>query len=258
MGVAGAAAATVFGQAVACVLSIVFHVRGNRELRLPLRGFRPQRRAFRQILSIGVPSILIQAIGSLMSYGMNRILLGFVSTAAAVFGVYYKLQSIIFMPVFGLNNGMVPIVAYNYGARKKSRIVRTVRLSCVTAVAMMAAGLLLMQLLPETLLLLFDAQEQMLRVGVPAMRIMSLCFLPAGFCIVISSVFQALGNGVYSMITSFLRQVVVLLPVAYLLSLAGRVELVWWAFPIAEVASLVFTLLFLRRINRRVLQPLEG
>ena len=258
MGVAGAAAATVFGQAVACVLAIVFHVRGNRELRLPLRGFRPQRRAFRQILSIGVPSILIQAIGSLMSYGMNRILLGFVSTAAAVFGVYYKLQSIIFMPVFGLNNGMVPIVAYNYGARKKSRIVRTVRLSCVTAVAMMAAGLLLMQLLPETLLLLFDAQEQMLRVGVPAMRIMSLCFLPAGFCIVISSVFQALGNGVYSMITSFLRQVVVLLPVAYLLSLAGRVELVWWAFPIAEVASLVFTLLFLRRINRRVLQPLEG
>ena len=257
MGIAGAAAATVFGQAVACVVAIVFNLTRNHELHLSFRGFRPRWKICRVILAIGIPSILMQAIGSVMSFGMNQILLSFVSTAAAVFGVYYKLQSIIFMPVFGLNNGMVPIIAYNYGARKKDRMVKTIKLSVICAVAMMLLGLLIMQVIPDKMLLLFDAKENMLSIGVPALRTLSISFIFAGFCIVIGSVFQALGNGVYSMLVSFIRQVIVLLPVAYLLSLSGDVNLVWWSFPIAEVASMLCSLLFLARINRKIFKPME-
>ncbi len=257
MGIAGAAVATVFGQAVACVLAIVFHQAKNKEIRLKFRGFRPGWELCRVVLAIGVPSILMQAIGSVMCFGMNQILLSFVSTAAAVFGVYFKLQSMVFMPVFGLNNGMVPIIAYNYGARRKDRMLKTIRLSAVTAVVMMLAGLAVMQAAPETMLRLFNADDNMLDIGVPALQTLSISFLFAGFGIVISSVFQALGNGVYSLIISFVRQVIVLLPAAYLLSLSGRVELVWWAFPIAEVASVVCCLVFLARVNRRILKPMD-
>lgn len=257
MGIAGAAAATVFGQFVACVMAIIFNLTRNHELHLSFRGFRPQWGICRIILAVGVPSILMQAIGSVMSFGMNQILLSFVSTAAAVFGVYYKLQSIIFMPVFGLNNGMVPIIAYNYGARKKDRMVKTIKLSVICAVAMMLLGLVIMQLIPDKMLLLFDAKENMLAIGVPALKILSISFLFAGFCIVISSVFQALGNGIYSMLISFIRQVVVLLPVAYLLSLSGNVNLVWWSFPIAEVASVICCLFFLARINQKIFKPMD-
>ena len=257
MGIAGAAAATVFGQFVACIVAIVFNLTRNHELHLSFRGFRPQWNICRIILAIGIPSVLMQAISSVMSFGMNQILLSFVSTAAAVFGVYFKLQSIIFMPVFGLNNGMVPIIAYNYGARKKDRMIKTIKLSVICAVGMMLLGLLIMQVIPDKMLLLFDATENMLAIGVPALRTLSISFLFAGFCIVISSVFQALGNGVYSMLISFVRQVIVLLPVAYLLSLSGNIDLVWWSFPIAEVASMLCCLLFLARVNRKIFKPMD-
>lgn len=257
MGVAGAAAATVFGQAAGCVLGLIFNLKANRELNLSFRGFRPDWKVMRVILTVGVPSILMQAIGSVMSFGMNQILLSFVSTAAAVFGVYFKLQSIIFMPVFGLNNGMVPIVAYNYGARNLERMRRTAKLAVISATGLMLIGLAVMQIFPDKLLLLFQADENMLGIGVSALRTISLSFVFAGFGIVVSSVFQALGNGVYSLILSFIRQVIVLLPVAWLMSLTGRLELVWLSFPIAEVVCMLCCLVLLVRVNKRVLTPLE-
>ena len=255
MGIAGAAAATVFGQAVGCTLGLIFNLTANRELNLSFRRFKPEWQVIRTILTVGVPSILMQAIGSVMSFGMNQILLSFVSTAAAVFGVYFKLQSIIFMPVFGLNNGMVPIIAYNYGAKNLERMRKTTKLAAISATVLMLIGLAVMQAVPDKLLLLFKADENMLGIGVSALRIISMSFVFAGFGIVISSVFQALGNGMYSLILSFIRQVVVLLPVAWLMSLTGRLELVWLSFPIAEVACMLCCLFLLVRVNRRVLNP---
>ena len=257
MGISGAAVATVFGQCVACFLALFFNLKNNKELHFSFRGFRPSWSIIRVILAIGIPSILMQAIGSVMCYGMNQILLSFVSTATAVFGVYFKLQSMVFMPVFGLNNGMVPIIAYNYGARKKDRMIKTIKLSALCAVAMMLIGLAIMQLMPDKMLLLFDAKENMLAIGVPALQTLSISFLFAGFCIVISSVFQALGNGMYSLIISFIRQVILLLPVAYLMSLTNRLELVWWSFPIAEIGSVICCLIFPGIVNRRILRPMD-
>ena len=257
MGIAGAAAATVFGQAAGCVLGLIFNLAVNKELDLSFRRFKPEWPVIRTILTVGVPSILMQAIGSVMSFGMNQILLSFVSTAAAVFGVYFKLQSIIFMPVFGLNNGMVPIIAYNYGARNKERMLKTAKLAAISATVLMLIGLAVMQIVPDKLLLLFKADENMLGIGVPALRTISLCFIFAGFGIVMSSVFQALGNGVYSLILSFIRQVIVLLPVAWLMSLTGRLELVWLSFPIAEAVCVICCVALLARVNRKILRPLE-
>ncbi len=197
---------------------------------------------------------MVQAIGSVMTYGMNLILIAFTSTATAVFGVYFKLQSFIFMPVFGLNNGMVPIIAYNYGARKKDRVVKIMKLSIMYAVGIMAVGLLLMQVMPKQFLLLFDASDMMIEIGVPALRTISLSFLFAGFGIVCGSVFQALGNGVYSMIVSIARQLGILLPAAYFLSKLGKVGYVWWAFPIAEIAALVLSVTFLIRVYHKVIK----
>lgn len=258
LGIAGAAVATVTGQFVACIVALMFNLSRNKELHFSFRGFRPQWQIIKVILAVGVPSILMQAIGSAMCFAMNQILLAFTSTAAAVFGVYFKLQSMVFMPVFGLNNGMVPIIAYNYGARKRERVIKTIKLSMVYATVMMLLGLALMQCFPDWLLLRFNADANMLKIGVPALRILSVSFLFAGFCIVTSSVFQALGNGIYSMVISFIRQILVLLPVAYLMSLTGNLEMVWWAFPIAEVACLACCLLFLRKVNRNVLKPMEA
>lgn len=253
MGVAGAAAATVIGQCVAAVLAVIMNVRVNEEIHIGMRGFKPNGRVIKQIYMIGVPSIIMQAIGSVMTYGMNRILITFTDTATAVFGVYFKLQSFVFMPVFGLNNGMVPIIAYNYGARNKERVVKTFQLSVCYAVAIMAVGVVIMQCIPDKLLLLFDASEHMLEIGVPALRIISTCFVVAAFCIVTGSVFQALGYAWYSMVNSICRQLVVLLPAAYLLSLTGELQNVWWSFPIAEVMSASVTVFFLVRIWRRVI-----
>lgn len=253
MGVAGAAIATVIGQIVAGTIALVINIKKNDEIQLRLKGFRPDGKIIARIYEVGIPSIIMQAIGSVMTYGMNRILIVFSSTAVAVFGVYFKLQSFIFMPVFGLNNGMVPIIAYNYGAGKKDRLIKTLKLSIIYAVGLMLLGVIIFQLFPAPLFALFDASETMFAIGIPALRIISLSFIFAGFCIVCGSLFQALGNGVYSMVVSIARQLLVLLPVAYLLSLSGKVEAVWWAFPVAEIVSLSLTVFFMFRINRKVI-----
>ncbi|MCI9072041.1 MAG: MATE family efflux transporter [Lachnospiraceae bacterium] len=253
MGVAGAAAATVTGQIVAAVLAIFFNWKCNREIRLSLRGFRPDWQLIGQIYKVGAPSIVVQAIGSVMTYGMNLILAAF-GAAQTVFGVYFKLQSFIFMPIFGLNNGMVPIIAYNYGAGHRERVIRTMKSSILFAVCIMLAGLLAMELFPAQLLGFFNATQELLDIGVPALRTICLSFCFAGYCIVVGSVFQALGNGVYSMVVSIARQLCVLLPVAYLLSLSGNVNLIWWAFPIAEFMSLGMSTYFLIKINRDIIR----
>lgn len=256
MGVSGAAIATVVGQILAGITAIVINVRFNDEIKLDFKGFRPSGRIIGRIYKVGVPSIIMQSIGSIMTYGMNQILMAFTSTAAAVFGVYFKLQSFIFMPVFGLNNGMVPIIAFNYGAQNRDRLVKTVKLSMVYAISIMCLGTLVFNLIPKQLLGLFDASEQMIQMGVPALRIISVHFLLAGFCIIGGSVFQALGHAVYSMINSIMRQVVVLLPAAYLLSKLGNVNYVWWAFPIAELMSVTMTSIFMIKINRNIISKI--
>lgn len=253
MGVAGAAIATVIGQVVAGIIAFIINEKKNTDIKLHFKGFKPDGKIIGQIYQVGVPSIIMQAIGSVMTYGMNKILITFTSTAVAVFGVYFKLQSFIFMPVFGLNNGMVPIVAFNYGAGNKERLTKTLKLSIAYAMVLMAIGFLAFQIFPAQLFAMFDASETMLTIGVPALRIISISFLFAGFCIICGSLFQALGNGVYSMVVSIARQLVVLLPVAYLLSKTGKVMYVWLAFPIAELMSLALTVFFLIKINKNVI-----
>lgn len=257
MEVAGAALATVTGQIVSMILAFYFNIKRNTELDLNMRGFRPNRSIIAVIYEVGVPSIIMQSIGSVMVFGMNKILLMFSSTATAVFGVYFKLQSFVFMPVFGLNNGMIPIIAYNYGARNKKRILSTIRLSTGIAIAIMMVGLAGFQLFPAQLLKLFDASPHMLEIGVPALRIISLCFIFAGYGIVMSSVFQALGNAVYSLIMSIARQLVVILPVAYLLAKLFGLTFVWASIPIAEIVSVILCIFLFRRIYRLKLKPLE-
>ena len=254
MGVTGAAVATVTGQIVAGTLAFFINYRKNEDIHLSIKKLRPDWEIVWLIYKIGVPSMIMQAIGSVMTYGMNRILISFTPTATAVFGVYFKLQSFIFMPVFGLNNGLVPILAYNYGAGKRDRFVQALKCGIYYAVGIMAVGVVLFQSVPHILLGFFEASEEMLSIGVPALRTISLCFLMAGFSIVCGTSFQALGNAVYSMVISIARQLVVLLPSAYLLSLAGNVDYVWWSFPIAELVSLGMTVLFLIRTNRKVIR----
>ena len=252
MGIAGAAVATVFGQIVAASMALWFNLKFNKELDISMKGFHPNGHLIGQIYKVGAPSIVVQAIGSLMTYGMNLILAAF-GSAQTVFGIYFKLQSFVFMPVFGLNNGMVPIIAYNYGARHKDRVIRTIKHSVAYGVGIMCVGLIVMHIFPAQLMRMFDAEESLIAIGVPALETISLSFVFAGFCIVVGSVFQALGNGVYSMIVSVARQMCVLLPVAKLLSLSGEVTLIWWAFPIAELASLLLSTYFLVRIYKKII-----
>lgn len=252
MGVAGAAIATVTGQIIAAILAIIFNLRYNSEIHITFRGFKPNGRLIGNIYKVGAPSIVVQAIGSVMTYGMNLILASF-GAAQTVFGIYFKLQSFIFMPVFGLNNGMVPIIAYNYGAGKKERVIKTMKSSIKYGVGIMLVGLLAMELFPARLIGMFNATPELLEIGVPALRTICLSFAFAGFCIVVGSGFQALGNGIYSMVVSIARQLLVLLPVAYLLSLSGNVHLIWWSFPIAELASVLMSAYFLARINRKII-----
>ena len=254
--VAGAAVATVMGQIVAAVLAILFNHFRNHDIKLSLKGFRFDGWIVRRIYLVGAPSIIMNAIGSLMVFGMNQILLTFTKTATAVLGVYFKVQSFVFMPIYGLNNGMVPIIAYNYGARKKDRLLRTVKLGVLYAVLIMIVGLLVVQTIPDKIFLLFQADENMLSIGVPALRIISLSFVFAGYCVVTSATFQALGEGIQSMIVSIVRQLVVLLPAAWLLAKLGDVNLVWYAFPIAELASLTLCTVFLVRTYRKLIRPL--
>ena len=255
--VMGAAVATITGQCVAAAAALLMNLKRNPEIHLSLRKVRWHTATVKNIYRIGFPTIVMQCIGSVMVFGLNRILIAFTTTATAVFGAYFKLQSFIFMPVFGLNNGMVPIIAYNYGARKPDRVKQTVKLAVITAVLIMAVGLAAFELIPGTLLSFFDASPQMLAIGVPALRIIGIHFLLAGFCIIAGSVFQAIGNPVHSLIVSVCRQLVVLLPVAWLLAQTGTLTLVWLAFPIAELMSLTMSIFFLRKTLRTTIRAID-
>ena len=247
MEVRGAAIATVAGQIIAAVIGLFVNLRRNPEIHIRFSQIRWHRETSSEIYRVGIPSIIMGSISSVMTFGMNKILIGFTTTATAVFGAYFKLQSFVFMPVFGLNNAMVPILAYNYGAHKPDRVRQTVRLSILTAVGIMLFGVLAFELFPDALLELFDASAQMRSIGRIALRIIGPHFLLAGINVVASSVYQAIGNPVYSLLCSVCRQLVVLLPAAWLLAQTGRLELVWLAFPIAEVAALIMSVVLLRR-----------
>lgn len=257
MGIKGAAVATVIGQIVAGIFAFWFNMKKNDDVQLSLKGYRPDGKLIGAIYKIGVPSIIMQCIGSVMNYCMNLILIGFTSTAVAVFGVYYKLQSIIFMPIFGLTGGLVPIAAYNFGAKMRERLEKSWKLAWGYATIIMSVGTLCFELIPSLLFKLFSASEEMLAIGVPALRIIGIHFPVAAFCIIVGSLFQALGNSVYSMIASIMRQVVVLLPAAFLLSLIGNVNYVWWAFPIAEIMSAAASTFFYRKIKKDVIDNIE-
>lgn len=253
LGIRGAAIATVMGQILAMLLSLSFNCRFNTDVSISMKGFRPDARTIRTIYSVGVPSIIMQSITSVMTYGMNLILIGYSATAVTVLGVYFKLQSFIFMPIFGLNNGMIPIIAYNYGARSKKRIMDTAKLSILIAVGIMLIGFSIFQLFTEQLLLMFNASEHMLEIGVPALKLISLSFLFAGYCIIVGSVFQALGNGVYSLLVSVARQLLCLLPLAYIFSKLWGLHALWYSFPLAELISVcVSTILFIRIYKEKI------
>lgn len=257
LGVSGAAYATVFGQTTAGILAIIFNIRINKEIHFsPKLIFHPDKWTMGRIYAVGVPSILMMSIGSVMTYLMNRILIVFSTTATAVFGVYFKLQSFFFMPVFGLNNGLIPVLAYNYGAKKKERIQEALRFSIMLAFCIMVVGMTVFLLIPDRLLDLFSASDAMKGIGIPALRTIAIHFPIAGISIALGSTFQAFSKSIYALVISVSRQLVVLIPAAYLLSLTGMLNLVWWAFPIAEVVSLMLSIYFYSRIKKGILEKL--
>lgn len=253
MGVTGAAVATVIGQCVAALVAGFCNHRYNHDVKLKFHGFRLDFHIIGTIYAVGIPTIIMQSIGSVMTYCMNRILIEFSSTATAVFGVYFKLQSFFFMPVFGLNNGITPIIAYNYGAGQRKRMLKTIKLSMLVAFCLTFIGFLCFEGIPQILLSLFNASDDMLVIGIPALRIIGIHYLIAWFCIVSGTVFQALGKAFFSMIVSIMRQLFVLIPAAYILAKLGGLHVVWWSFPIAEVISLMVSSFFLVRINRTII-----
>ncbi|MBO5238195.1 MAG: MATE family efflux transporter [Lachnospiraceae bacterium] len=257
MGVRGAAIATVIGQVCAAAFALILNIMVNKELTLSIRSvFQPKAGIIGKIYWVGVPSIIMASVSSVMNFGMNIILMKFTSTAAAVFGAYFKIQSFIFMPVFGLNNGIIPIISYNYGARNKKRLHQAMKYGIIYAVLIMVLGFIIMQIFPGKLLSIFEATPLMLEMGIPAIRIISTSFLFAGFCIACSSIFQAFGKGFLSMMISIVRQLLVLLPVAFLMSLSGNITMVWLAWPIAELFSLLLSILFLVNVNRKIIRPM--
>lgn len=256
-GVAGAAYATVIGQTVAAMIGLILNLRYNADIRISMHSIlQPNAKIIGRIYQVGVPSILMMAIGSLMTYMMNRILIGFSNTATAVFGVYFKLQSFFFMPIFGLNNGLIPVLAYNYGARNKSRIDEALKFSVALAVCIMGLGTIIFHVMPNRLLDLFNASDDMRVIGVPALRIISLHFPIAALCIVMGSIFQAFSRSIYSLVISVTRQLLVLIPAAWLLARTGVVTNVWFAFPIAEVSSLIISVICFRRLYGEVVKPM--
>ena len=260
MGIAGAAVATVIGQWVAAIMAVIFNIKCNPDVSFALRYIRPRLKIMKKILTVGIPSILMMAIGSVMNFSMNQIFLGFKGygeTAAGVFGIYFKLQSFFLMPIFGMNNASVSIIAYNYGARQPERITKTLKYAVLAAFLFLLLGFAVFQAVPELLLSIFEPSENFLKIGISALRIVSIHFPLASVCIALGASFQALGNGSYSSITSLCRQLIVLVPAAYLLSLTGDVNAVWWSFPIAEIASLILTLLLFTRIYRQKVKPLK-
>ena len=257
LGIAGAAVATVAGQIIAAIIGCIYNMKKNPDVHVSFKGFRPNGKIIGEIYMIGVPSIIMQSIGSVMTTGMNLILMGLSSTSAAVFGVYFKLQSFFFMPVFGLNNGLIPIISYNYGARNKKRMINTMKYGYMVALFFLLLGFAAFELIPKQLLLLFDASIDMLAIGIPALRIIGIHFLIAWFCIVTGTLFQAVGSAVYSMYVSLARQLVVLLPAAYILAKLGGLAWIWWSFPIAEVMSMTITLVCLRLTMKKKLSLLD-
>ncbi len=259
LGVKGAAIATVIGQCVAFILALIFNIKVNKEVNIRIsKIFKPQLQEIIKIYEIGIPSIIMTSITSFLTVGMNLILKKFSEDAITVFGVYFKLNSFVFMPVFGLNNGMVPILSYNYGAKKHDRIIKTVRLGMSCAVIYMLAGLAVFEIMPDKLLMIFSASENVMNIGVTALRIIALSFIFAGIGIVSSTVFQSIGNPLHSLLISVLRQLVIILPVAYLLSLTGSVSNVWWSYPIAEVASFILSVFFLRKTFKKLNREVPG
>lgn len=256
MGVSGAALATVLGQLVSVGIGLWANLAKNHEIDLRLRGFRPNGKTIKHIYQVGLPSIIMQSIGSVMTFGMNKILVGFGTTPVSVFSIYFKLQSFIFMPVFGFNNGMIPIVAYNYGAKNRSRIEKTIKLSCFICFGIMVAGTLAFWAIPEALLALFDANEKMTKMGADALRIISISFPAAAFSIVLSGVFQAMGKGMYSLVMAVIRQLLFLLPSAWVLSRTLGIPAIWASFPIAEVSSFFLAMFFFLRLWRQRIRPL--
>lgn len=259
MGAAGAAIATVTGQFVAAGLALLFNVKYNPDVKLRLKNILPKAEIVKPVLSIGVPSMIMNSVSSVMNFSMNQILMGFETvgeTATGIFGIYYKLQSFFFMPLFGLNNATISIVAFNYGARNPQRITKTLKIAVGAALSFMLAGLLTFELLPGALLSIFAQEGAFVEIGTVALRTIAIHFPIAAVCIALGASFQALGNGIYSTITALCRQMVALLPAAYLLSLTGNVNNVWWAFPIAEVVSLTATLILFTRIYRKKIKPM--
>ena len=253
MGTRGAAIATVAGQIIAMLLGLYFNLTKNTDVQFDFKCIKLESYYFKGICTVGIPTIIMQSIGSVMTYCMNRILIEFSSTATAVFGVYFKLQSFFFMPVFGLNNGITPIIAYNYGAGQRKRMLKTIKLSMLVAFCLTFIGFLCFEGIPQILLGMFNASDEMLTIGVPALRIIGIHYLIAWFCIVSGTVFQALGKAFFSMIVSIMRQLFVLIPAAYILAKLGGLHVVWWSFPIAEVISLMVSSFFLVRINRTII-----
>ena len=256
MGIAGAAWATIIGQWSSAILGIIFNLTCNPEVHLHPKYFRLRGKTVAPILTVGIPSVVMNGIGSVMTFGMNQILQGFRETATSVFGVYFKLQSFFFMPLFGLNNATISIIAYNYGARRPERIMKTLKISSISALTLMITGMLIFQFAPELLLSMFNPSQDFMTMGCAALRTISFAFPIAAVCIALSASFQALGNGIYSTIISLARQLIVLLPAAYLLSLSGDVNLVWWSYPIAEIISGALTFYFFLRIYRQRIKPL--
>ncbi len=256
MGVAGAAIATVIGQWIAAGMCLFFNLRFNPDVQLGLKYIRPRAQTLKPILAVGIPTLVMNSIGSVMNFGMNQIFQGFQETATGVFGIYYKLQSFFFMPLFGTNNATISIIAYNYGARKPERMTKTLRLALVTGLCFMLFGLTVFQLVPEALLGLFNPSDEFLRMGIKALRIVSIHFPIATVGVMLGASFQALGNGIYSTIVSLCRQLLALLPAAYLLSLTGNVDNIWWSFPISEVVSALVTLILYRRLYLAKIKPL--
>ena len=256
MGIAGAAWATIIGQWASAILGIIFNLTCNPEVHLHPKYFRLRGKTVAPILTVGIPSVVMNGIGSVMTFGMNQILQGFRETATSVFGVYFKLQSFFFMPLFGLNNATISIIAYNYGARRPERIMKTLKISSISALTLMITGMLIFQFAPELLLSMFNPSQDFMTMGCAALRTISFAFPIAAVCIALSASFQALGNGIYSTIISLARQLIVLLPAAYLLSLSGDVNLVWWSYPIAEIISGALTFYFFLRIYRQRIKPL--
>lgn len=253
--VAGAAVATIIGQICAGILAIILNQKCNKEVRLSFKGFRPNKMLILNIYKIGFPSIVMQAIGSVMTFTMNSILSGLNAASVAVFTVYFKLQSVFFMPVFGLNNALVPILSYNFGAQKRSRMIKVIKVVMGYAFGFLAVGFLLFEFIPDKLLLIFDTGDpSLITLGVPALKIIGTHYLAAWFCIIGGTVYQAIGNSWYSLIVSVARQLVVLIPVAILLSNIGGLDLIWWCFPIAEVMSVIVNIVFMRNTYKNVIK----